>query len=129
MLKTLITLIRGATSRAEEEVADRSALLILDQQIRDAAAATDRAKRALALAIAQDDAEAKRLERTLSGIADLETRATGALAAGREDLAREAAEAIALMETDRDAIREARATFAREISSMKTAVAGATLRL
>ena len=129
MLKTLITLIRGATSRAEEEVADRSALLILDQQIRDAAAATDRAKRALALAIAQDDAEAKRLERALSGIADLETRATGALAAGREDLAREAAEAIALMETDRDAIREARATFAREISSMKTAVAGATLRL
>ena len=129
MLKTLITLIRGATSRAEEEVADRSALLILDQQIRDAAAATDRAKRALALAIAQDDAEAKRLERTLSGIADLETRATGALAAGREDLAREAAEAIALMETDRDAIREARATFAREISTMKTAVAGATLRL
>src|SRR6185436_13477020 len=118
MLKTLITLIRGATSRTEEEVADRSALLILDQQIRDAAAATDRAKRALALAIAQDEAEGKRLERTLAGIVDLEARATEALADGREDLASEAAEAIALMEADRDAIREARSTFAREIAQM-----------
>ena len=87
MLKTLITLIRGAAAAAEEEVVDRSALLILDQQIRDAGAATDRAKRALALAIAQDEAEGKRLERTLSGIADLEQRATEALAGGREDLA------------------------------------------
>src|SRR3954463_1817030 len=87
MLKTLITLIRGATAAAEEEFADRSALLILDQQIRDAAAATGRAKRALAWAIAQDEAEGKRLERTLSGIADLEARATQALAAGRDDLA------------------------------------------
>jgi phage shock protein A len=129
MLKTLITLIRGAAAAAEEEVADRSALLILDQQIRDAAAATDRAKRALALAIAQDEAEGKRLDRTLAGIADLETRATEALAGGREDLAGEAADAIALMEADRDAIREARTTFAREIAQMKATVASATLRL
>src|SRR5262249_18925691 len=42
------------------------ALLILDQQIRDAAAATDRGKRALALAIGQDEAEGKRLEATLA---------------------------------------------------------------
>ena len=32
MLKTFITLIRGASARAEEDFADRSALLILDQQ-------------------------------------------------------------------------------------------------
>lgn len=129
MLKTFITLIRGTAAAAEEEVADRSALLILDQQMRDAAAATDRAKRALALAIAQDEAEGKRLERTLASIADLEARATEALAGGREDLAGEAAEAIALMEADRDAIREARSTFAREITQMKATVAAAALRL
>ena len=57
MFKTLVTLVRGATFRAEEEFADRSALLILDQQIRDSAAGIERAKRALAVAIAQDDAE------------------------------------------------------------------------
>ena len=65
MFKTLTTLVRGAAAKAEEEFADRHALLILDQQIRDAAAAIERAKRALSIAIAQDEAEGKRLEATL----------------------------------------------------------------
>src|ERR1043165_2044294 len=119
MLKTIITLVRGATFRAEEELADRSALLILDQQIRDSAAGIERATRALAGAIAQDDAEGKRLETTLARIADLEERAVAALDGEREDLANEAAEAIAVMEADRDSIREARATFARENAGLK----------
>src|SRR5215831_21094576 len=115
MFKILFTLARGAAAAAEEEVIDRSALLILDQQIRDAAAAVDRGKRALAVAIAHDESEAKRLEATLARIADLEERAVAALAGGREDLASEAAESIAMMEADRDAVREERLTFAREI--------------
>ena len=82
MLKTIVTLFRGAAFRAEEEFADRSALLILDQQIRDSAAGIERAKRALAVAIAQDEAEGKRLETTLSRIADLEERAVAALSGG-----------------------------------------------
>jgi phage shock protein A len=129
MFKTMVTLMRGAAARAEEEVADRSALLILDQQIRDAAAAIERSKRAVALAIAQDEAEGKRLEATLKRIADLEERAVAALAGNREDLAGEAAEAIAIMEADRDAIREARSTFAAEIGHLKATVTNANQRL
>jgi phage shock protein A len=129
MLKTIVTLMRGAASRAEEEVADRSALLILDQQIRDSAAGIERAKRALAVAIAQDEAEGKRLETTLSRISDLEERAVAALNGGRDELASEAAEAIAVMEADRDSIRDARATFAREIAGLKTAVRRSGQRL
>src|SRR5215216_7663347 len=98
MLKTIVTLMRGAVSRAEEEFADRSALLILDQQIRDSAAGIERAKRALAVAIAQDEAEGKRLETALSRISELEERAVAALSAGHDELASEAAEAIAVME-------------------------------
>ena len=45
------------------------------------------AKRALSIAIAQDESEGKRLEATLKRIADLEERATAALADGRDDLA------------------------------------------
>ena len=129
MLKTIVTLVRGAAFRAEEEFADRSALLILDQQIRDSAAGIERAKRALAIAIAQDEAEGKRLETTLSRIADLEERAVAALDGGSEELAAEAAEAIAVMEADRDAIREARATFAREIAGLKATVRKSGQRL
>ena len=54
----------GAAAAAEEEVVDRNALLILDQQIRDAAGAVERGKRALAIAIVQDDAERKRSSRS-----------------------------------------------------------------
>jgi len=129
MLKTIVTLFRGATFRAEEEFVDRSALLILDQQIRDAATGIERAKRALAVAIAQDEAEGKRLETTLVRIADLEERAVAALNGGSEELAAEAAEAIAVMEMDRDSIREARATFAREIGSLKSSVRRSGQRL
>src|SRR6185437_14467353 len=89
----------------------------------------ERGKRALAVAIAQDETEGKRLETTLARIADLEERAVAALSGGRNDLAEEAAEAIAVMEADRDALREARATFAKEIAHLKKAVANATHRL
>lgn len=104
MFKTLVTLLRGAAAAAEEEVVDRNALLILDQQIRDAAGAVERGKRALAIAIVQDDAERKRIESISARIADLEERAVAALAAGREGLAAEAAEAIVAMENDRAAV-------------------------
>ena len=54
MFKTLITLVRGRTVAIAEEVADQNALLILDQQMRDATGALDKAKKALAIAIAQE---------------------------------------------------------------------------
>ena len=65
MSKSFWTLLRGAVHAAEQDAIDRSALLILDQHIRDAAAGIERAKRALAVAIAQDEAEGRRLDSTL----------------------------------------------------------------
>ena len=129
MIKSFWTLMRGAAHAAEQDALDRSALLILDQHIRDAATGIERAKRALAVAIAQDESEGKRLDTTLGRIADLEERTTAALAAGREDLATEAAEAIAMMEADRDAMKEARSIFAKEIARLRRDVANATHRL
>jgi len=129
MLKLLVTLARGASFRAEEAFAEHNALLILDQQIRDAAFAIEGAKRALAIAIAQDESEGKRLETTLARIADLEERAVAALNGGSEELAAEAAEAIAVLEADRDSIREARAAFARDIAQLKATVARSGRRL
>ncbi|HEV1999014.1 MAG TPA: PspA/IM30 family protein [Xanthobacteraceae bacterium] len=129
MFKTLITLFRGAAAAAEEEIVDRNALLILDQQIRDAAGAVERGKRALAIAVVQDDAERKRIESLSTRINDLEERAVAALAAGREDLAAEAAAAIAEMENDRAAVAKARASFADEIARLRSTVADFTRRL
>ena len=129
MFKTVLTLFRGSVAAAGEELEDRTALLILDQQMRDAAAAVERSKRSLALAIAQDQQEGRRLETTRARIADLEVRATAALDGGREDLAREAAQAIANLEADRDAAMTARSLFAGEIARLKRHVASAEARI
>lgn len=129
MFKTVLTLFRGSLAAAGEELEDRSALLILDQQMRDAAAAVERSKRTLAIAIAQDQQEGRRLDATNARIADLEVRATAALDGGREDLAREAAQAIAGLEADRDAAMTARTLFASEIGRLKRQVANAETRI
>jgi len=129
MFKTVLTLFRGSVAAAGEELEGRNALLILDQQMRDAATAVERAKRTLALAIAQDQQEGRRLDATNARIADLEIRATAALDGGREDLAREAAEHIAALEADRDAAMTARALFAAEITRLKRQVANAEVRI
>src|ERR1043165_4847858 len=86
MIKSFWTLVRGTVYAAEQEAVDRSALLVLDQHIRDASAGIEGPKRALA-------------------------------------------EAIAMMEADRDSIREARAVFAKEIARLRHDVTGATHRL
>ena len=127
MFKTILTLVRGSVAVAEEELESRTALTLLDQQMRDAAAAVERAKRTLALAIAQDQQEGRRLDATCARIADLEVRAAAAL--GREDLAREAAQSIAALEADRDAALTARALFAAEITRLKRHVASAEARI
>jgi phage shock protein A len=129
MLKTLTLILRGTSAQAAEDLADRNALLILDQHIRDAAAGLDRARRALAIAIAQDAAEVKRLEGVRARIADLETRARAALAGNREDLALEAAEALAGLEADRLSAEAAHANFLRESQKLRVMVANSERRL
>src|SRR6516162_4114624 len=119
MLKTLVTFVRGRSFAIAEGVADQNALLILDQQMRDATGALDRAKKALAVAIAPESQEGQRLDGTRARIEDLEARAVAAIEAGRDDLATEAAEAIATLEAERDASLTARALFAAEIAKLK----------
>ena len=129
MFKTLLTLFRGQSARLGEAVADDNALLILDQQIRDAGSALERAKKALALAIAQDGQEAQRLTLTESQIADLEQRVLAALDGGNEALAHEGAEAIAALEDERKAIKSARDLFGAEITRLKAYMTQAEQRI
>ena len=129
MFKMLLTLARGRTAIAAESVADANALVILDQQLRDATAALDRAKKSLALAIAQDRQEGLRLEGIARQIGDLEIRTSAAIEAGDQDSARRGAEAIAILETDRDAALTARNLFAAEIARLRAHVAQAETRI
>lgn len=129
MFKTVVTLLRGRAFEAEERLADRHALSLLDQQMRDAALSVDRAKKALAIATAQDQTEARKLESTRAQIAELETRAVAALRAGREDLAGKAAENIAALEGDAQAAEKARKIFSAEIAKLERHVRNQAARI
>jgi len=129
MFKVMMTLLRGKQAEAVEGLADANALTLLDQHIRDASADLDRARRALAIASAQDASEAGRIDSVRAKIADIETRAVAALEGGREDLAAEAAEAIAALEADLVGANAARASFARETGKLRARTADAERRL
>ncbi len=129
MFKSLITLFRGTAHEAVTGVVDANIMTVLDQQLRDCAAIIDKARKSVALAVAQKRQEEDRLTRTVERISDLEDRARAALEKGSEDLAREAAEVIANLEAERDASRDAVQTFNTEIRRLKTIVRNAEARL
>ena len=96
MIKTLSLLLRGSTAAATADLADRHALPLLDQQMRDAETALLQARRALAVVRAEDAGEATRLAVLLRRIAELEA--------------------------DIDAAQAARAPFGAEIARLQAAV-------
>ncbi len=129
MFKTVVTLLRGQAAVAQEGLADRNALLLLDQQMRDAQASLNRAQHALAVALAEEAQEEKRTAAIADRIASLESRARAALAGARRDLATEAAETIAALEVERETGREARTLFAAEIARLRALISDAEQRL
>lgn len=129
MLKAFVTLIRGATHDAAEEFTDRHALLILQQQMRDATQAVTTARKAVALAVAQNTQEARQHELLLKRLKDLEARTIAAIEQDKADLARDAAEAIAALEAERDVSEQAQAQFSAEIRRLKANVRTAEIRL
>jgi len=128
MFKQMATLFRGKANQAAAEMAERNAMVILDQQIRDAGAAIRQAQRALALAIAEDRQESARLQALATRIAGLEDRARAALAGGRDDLALLAAETIAELETDQASAAQAQTLYAGEIARMRALLRDAERR-
>jgi len=107
---TLRTLILGASARAEEQVRDTFCLELIDQKIREAETSLKHAKYALAGLIQRERAESRQVASLERSIIDLTRRAQDALAAGREDLAGQAAQAIAAMENE---VTQRRDTVAR----------------
>jgi phage shock protein A len=119
MLRILTTLMRGAAAEAEEAVFDANAIRILEQQLRDAAAALEHSKRELACAMAHRASEARAVEALDTRIAELETSAAAALAGNREDLAQEAATIIAANEDERAERRAAIERFDVDIARLR----------
>ncbi|MGD9918834.1 MAG: PspA/IM30 family protein [Paenirhodobacter sp.] len=129
MFKMMTTLIRARSSDAAEAFADANALSILRQQLRDAADGLEKSKRAVAVVMAYAAREKASAERLAGQIAELETRALEAIRQGRDDLAAEAAAAIAELELERAAAEKAIAHYDREIRNLREQVSLSESRL
>ena len=129
MFNVILTLIRGRAYDAEQAFIDRNAMPLLAQQIRDAAGAIQSARRAVTIAVAQNEQEKSQHAAIVGRIADLETRAVAALQKGNDELARQAAEAIAELEAERGSSEKAQAQFATTIAKLKATVRSSEARL
>jgi len=100
MFKTLATLINGQNARAEDRVRDAFAIELIDQKIRESENSLRAAKATLASLIQRQRSEEKQHGGLKSRIGDLTKCAAEALDNNREDMAAEAARAIATMENE-----------------------------
>ena len=129
MFKHFLTVLRADHARAEEAFEERNALVILEQQLRDAARAVTTARRAVALATAQATQERTTLERLKDRLRDLEARAVAAIERGEEALAAEAAETIATLEAERDGSQVALDRFEAEVQRLRSSVRASEAKL
>lgn len=129
MFKSLSIFFRGQIAAVAEQAGQSARLPLLDQQTRDCAESLGRAQKAIALAMAQERAETRRLAALDGRIDDLESRALQALKAQRDDIALQAAACIADLEADRVATAAARDTAAHEIALLRESFEKARARL
>lgn len=129
MLNVLKTLLSGASARADEALTDHFAIDLIEQKIREADAGLNGAKNTLASLIVRQRNEERHVARLDGEITDLERRTKLALADGQEELASEAAAAIAELVNER-AVRQATcAQLAQRVVRTQASVAKANRRL
>lgn len=129
MLKLFVTMFRGRGHDAAEAMADANAVPILRQQLRDCAHAVELGRKSIAMVMAYGEREKRMAVRIDAQLADLEARASDALQKGRDDLASEAAGAIAQLEAERDTTARAIATYQTEIIRLREVLADSEGRL
>ncbi|MEO0828949.1 MAG: PspA/IM30 family protein [Pseudomonadota bacterium] len=100
MFSTLRTLFAASSAAAEERLRDHNAIPLIEQKIRESEAGLRAAKTALAALMQRQSSEVRQAEALTKRIETMTNRAKQALEDGRNELAEEAAAAIANMENE-----------------------------
>ena len=129
MFGTFKTRITGANARAEEQVRDVYAIELIDQKIREAEGSVKAAKATLASLIQRQRSEERQKGALEARIADMTIRATEALDADREDLAAEAASAIAQMENELKIRNETVDRLDQKVTLLRSSLEAGTRRI
>ena len=122
MFKTLATLINGQNARAEDRVRDAFAIELIDQKIRESENSLRAAKATLASLFQRQRSEEKQHAALKTRISDLTKRAKEALNNDREDMAAEAARAIANMENELTVRTETLDRLDQKVMRLRTSI-------
>ena len=129
MFKTLATLIHGQNARAEDRVRDAFAIELIDQKIRESEGSLRAAKGTLASLIQRQRSEEKQRAALKNRITDLTKRAKEALDNDREDMAEEAARAIATMENELTIREETLDRLEQKVIRLRSYIEGGPRRI
>lgn len=129
MFATMKTLFAGASARAEEQVRDHYSIELIDQKIREAEANLKAAKLGLASLIQRERSERRQVEGITDRITELTQRARAAMAADREEMATQAAQAIADMENERSRREETLARLDARVLQLRQSVETSNRRI
>lgn len=103
LIQKLFTALRGGAHEVGEAIVDKNALVILDQEIRDATAEHAKATDALKTILAKQAIQERNIEALDNDIASLTQKALKADEMGKQDLALEIATAVGQKTQERDA--------------------------
>ena len=129
MLEPFLAQLKALFDGSAAGNSGRQSLAVLNANLRSAAGSVRAAQTALARAKAEQQLDRKRLKEIKASIEDLENRARNALLKGLEPLAREAAEAIALLEDEKSALETAVNSFDRDLATLTESLHRAQSRL
>ncbi|QEW08033.1 PspA/IM30 family protein [Nitrincola iocasae] len=121
----LMTALRGNANALGESIVDSQAMVILDEEIRNAGTELNQAKLALAEIMAKHRVATDKLTVLKGQVTEYEDYALAALEKGKEDLAQEVALKIANIETELAQQQEIVDHYGKSVDQLRTAVQSA----
>ena len=119
ILKKIITAIRGGSREIGEAIVDSQGTRIFEQEINDAQAALEQAKRDLTEVMAKEMQATRKVDILQADIEKNEQFVADALAKGEEPLALEIAGRVADLENEKALQVDARESYTRHVSNLK----------
>ncbi|KID56201.1 phage-shock protein [Pseudoalteromonas luteoviolacea] len=119
ILKKLFTAVKGGVNEVGEGIVDANAIRIFEQEIRDAQAALNEAKRSLTEVMAKEIQTSRAIKSLDEEIGKHETYAAQALDKDEETLALEIAGKIAEFEQEKSEQQQVLNTFSANVSKLK----------
>lgn len=119
ILKKLFTAVKGGVNEVGEGIVDANAIRIFEQEIRDAQAALNEAKRSLTEVMAKEIQTSRAIKSLDEEIGKHETYAAQALDKDEETLALEIAGKIAEFEQEKSEQQQVLNTFSTNVSKLK----------